>query len=281
MSQHRTPPSPRLVDGLHQTSPVFPSSAAISYNSSGPHQHLPREFGEDVPTHPCLSANCPSSSSGTGRLGLSSHCKNPIHAGLESLWENRQVCYRESRSHFSTLNAILFAPSPPACPFLPPSQTGGKHHVLFFGFFPTRCFICFCCYKTHRSSPGNAQQILSCTANNSHLHPRLIKEVGKGTSSKKAQIPTFNCFVLAAKHLFPRISERRKRRVDCSAPPVYQAEREVGLTEFLVPRHRITFWKRSRERPFVFKNKRDGSPFSGKLCTLQHDLRWQHYHAVM
>lgn len=39
--------------------------------------------------------------------------------------------------------------------------------------------------------------------------------------------------------------------------------------EFLVPRQSITSWKRSRERSFVFKNKRDGSPFSGKLCTLQ------------
>lgn len=116
-------PSPRLADGLVLTSPVFPRSAAIGYHSSRPHQRLPREFGEDVPTHPSLSTNCPSPSSGTGRLGLSSHFKNPVRAGSESLRENRQVCYGESRSHFSTPN-ILFAPFPPACPFLPPSQAG-------------------------------------------------------------------------------------------------------------------------------------------------------------
>lgn len=51
--------------------------------------------------------------------------------------------------------------------------------------------------------------------------------------------------------------------------------------EFLVPRQSITFWKRSRERSFVFKNKRDGSPFSGKLCTLQQDLHQQHHHTAM
>lgn len=51
--------------------------------------------------------------------------------------------------------------------------------------------------------------------------------------------------------------------------------------EFLVPRQSVTFWKRSRERSFVFKNKRDGSPFSGKLCTLRHDLCQQHHHTAM
>lgn len=64
----------------------------------------------------------------------------------------RQGCYKEAKSHFSTLNILSFVPSPPSCPFLSPS----KHHGVFFppGADVSSAFVGGRC----RSGPGRAQR---------------------------------------------------------------------------------------------------------------------------
>lgn len=200
MAQPRSPPA----GSLQLTQPLFPHfSSRQSATTAGPLTDTsPEDLGRTSPPS-CPSANCPSSSSGTGRFGLPGTAQTRGSTAGEFVMENPDHI-------FSTLTRTSFAPSPPACPFLPPSQAGRKlGRVIFFPL--ARCFSCFCCSKTHRSGPGSRLQILSCAANDQHLPPRLIKEVGRDTASKKAEIPFFNCFGTRSKTFISRISERRKR----------------------------------------------------------------------
>lgn len=158
---------------------------------------------------------------------------------------------------------------------LPPSQPSCQEAQQGFFFFSlARCFSCFCCSKTHRSSPGSRLQILSCAANDQHLHPRLIKEVGKDTASKKAEIPFFNCLGLEAKHLFPGFPRGgRGERVDCSVPPVYWEERGVGwLTEHFLFRTKALQPGRDPESPLSLRTKGTSPRFWGSSahCDVAH-----------
>lgn len=140
----------------HTLSPAW-LMASVSHPSPNPISSSPEGLGRSFP------------------FGLSSHCSNPALTAPESLWDT--ICYGEARSHFSTLNILLWCPLHPQPSWQQTPQ----------GFFPPGAVVSSALVGTRcRSALAG---LPNPELHTEHLQPGSIQGVGKGTSSEKTQTP--------------------------------------------------------------------------------------------